>query len=172
MTDVRYQGGFAADATVVFALLTDKPFLGAFATQMGASAHKVSVTHRGGHTTVTLTWTVSTDPVPRLFRPFLGGSTFDVVESTAWRGPRTDGSRNGDVTLTARVGTRQGQMRGSLLLDNAADGAQLELDGVVTLETPIARGFAEHEAAQFIGHVLDRRRLLADEWLARGWSPA
>lgn len=172
MAVVRYRGGFAAEATVVFALLTDKPFLRAFATQMGTSGHKVSVTHRGGHTTVTLTWTVSTDPVPRLFRPLLGGSTFDVVESSAWRAPAPDGSRSGDVTLTARVGKRQGDMRGSLLLDDAADGARLEVDGVVTLQTPIARGFAEHEAAQFIGHVLERRRRLADEWLAEGWSPA
>jgi hypothetical protein len=130
MVKVEYQAVYAAEVAYVLKALTDKAFLDAYATEIGAL--RWDAASDGTHTSLQMT--VPTTGVPAAFKRFVT-PTVEITEARTWQVVGEQCS--GIAAVDAAVGKREARVRGTLVLAPVPQGCRFTFSGDIEVNLRI-----------------------------------
>ena len=154
--DLRYDG---ATVEQVFDMLGTADFREAVCDYQRVLRRTVTVNRDGETFSATIDQSHGTDRLPGFAKKIVGGH-INIVQNESW----TDG-HHGDITVT--VPGKPGQMTGTAVLVQDADGVTEKVDMAVTVNLPLIGGKAEGLIADMLGKALRAEHTVGRDWLAK-----
>jgi hypothetical protein len=162
MVNVDYQALYGADIAFVRQALTDKAFLDAYATEIGALRWDVAIEETAAGLRTRLAMTVPTNGVPAAFKRFVT-PTVDIVETRSWELP-TESSR-GTVSVDAAVGKRSARIRGTVSLVPEGQVCRFTFDGDIVVNLRLVGDPAALLIKELIRKVLSQQTKVMERWI-------
>lgn len=138
-------------------MLTDEAFLAFAAVELGALRHRVAASP-------TRTAVEATIDTPSEIRALVG-STLTLVQETVWHEAGTDGSRDGDVSISVPGAPVSLSATARLVPDGA--GTTITYTGELTVTVPLLGPMVEKAAAPAVLDALNAQERAAQQWLTR-----
>jgi Protein of unknown function (DUF2505) len=161
---VEYAADYGAGVPFARQALTDKAFLDAYATEIGALSW--DATTDGSRTKLAMT--VPTNGVPTAFKRFVT-PTVEIVEARSWNavGERCSGT----VSVDAAVGKREARIRGTISLIPVAGGCRFRFAGDIAVNLRVVGDAAALLIRDLIRRVLAQQTKVMLRWIS-GIPPA
>ncbi len=157
--NIESRADYPAAPSAVYALLTNRDFLGQVCERTHATEHQVTVDGNKVNISRTL-------PAPAQARPFTG-PTLTVVEEISWSDAETDGSRTAAISMT--VPGQPVTFRGTYRLSgaDASDGAStvMRLAGEIKVNVPLLGKKMEQASEPAVLQGFRAQQELAPDWL-------
>ena len=162
MVSVEYQAFYAADPAFVLKALTDRAFLDAYATEIGALRWDAAIDDEVDRIRTRLSMNVPTTGVPAAFKRFVT-PTVDIVETRTWN-TAGDGT-SGTVTVDAAVGKREARVRGTLSLVSEGEGCRFTFAGEISVNLRLVGEPAALLIKELIRKVLSQQTHVMERWV-------
>jgi hypothetical protein len=153
--NIESRADYPAAPSAVFALLTNKDFLGQVCERTHAQEHRVTVDGNTVHMSRTL-------PAPDQARPFTG-PTLTVVEEISWGEAEAAGSRTATISMT--VPGQPVTFRGSYRLSGDDASTVLTLSGEIKVNVPLLGKKMEQASEPAVLQGFRAQQELAPSWL-------
>ena len=163
-TKFHYEQTYTADATTVWAMLSDPAFITEKCERTGSTKTTVEVTDDGDGAFTLLSVRVLPANLPSVAKPFVG-ETLTVTEKQAWSAPSADGSRT--ATTSVDFGAPM-SFNATMSLSPTEGGASVVTDGEFKASVPFVGGKIEKVAVDETSRYLEKEQLVGTEWLAKG----
>ena len=154
--DISSRLEFAATPKAVYTMMTDPAWLEDLVSRSEATSHGIDV---AGSTTRVRTGL----PVPEELARF-AGSSLETEQVVEWGEAAADGSREGDLTVTA--GKLPVDVKGHARLYPGGKGTIVDYTGNLTVRIPVLGKKVEQLAAPYLKGAIDAHQEAGDDWLA------
>lgn len=160
MVSVGYQALYSAEVAFVREALTDKAFLDAYATEIGALRWDATIDEAVDGIRTRLAMTVPTNGVPAAFKRFVT-PTVDIVETRVWNAHGVSGT----VAVDAAVGKREARVRGTVALVPEAQGCRFTFAGDIVVNLRLVGEPAALLVKELVRKVLSQQTKVMERWI-------
>jgi hypothetical protein len=169
MVSVEYQAFYSAEVAFVCEALTDRAFLDAYATEIGALRWDATIDEPGDGIRTRLAMTVPTNGVPAAFKRFVT-PTVDIVETRVWNahgvGVGVGVGVGGTVAVDAAVGKREARVRGTVALVPEVQGCRFTFAGDIVVNLRLVGEPAALLVKELVRKVLSQQTKVMERWIA------
>ncbi|HEX4017029.1 MAG TPA: DUF2505 domain-containing protein, partial [Frankiaceae bacterium] len=145
-------------------------FLDAYAKEVGALAHQVSVERAAGQVRTRVAMTVPTAGVPAMFKRLVT-PTIDLTDMRTWPADPAPGGWHGALAVDAAARNRDAKVRAALVLEPGGSDLQATrfgVDGDVRVNVPLLGEPAAGLVKDLVASVIKRQSKVMERWLRSG----